>query len=437
MHLSKRARFIHRQQISLPAWSANRFAWPEPRRLPTEVKLSGVAPAVGTSLQFVFGTDDTSAFTSMISACSTKGCLAQLGSKAYMLTDSLIFPTDIPVEMVGAGPGVPNTANNYLGVPIKNTNAGTRLVFATQALTQAALVYSGGTTSTSATVNDKLADLALIAGAGINRDGGGSDGIDLINWQGFDLSNVYVFNFLGNGMDVGVTASSISTYGTKIKLDQLYSSFNNGYGLELTSGSAPNLETVEVDSSQIEANGLPGLGLLAGGIIQGFTLQNSVVQWNNINSPGAEMYIPGNVSACEVRGNYFEVDGDMGSQSTAWVSSLSASYDGCNYGLNILFPAATLVGGSVGSAAGDLSPIRHLTQASGNSYAGSCTMTSATTCSFTINKAYASTPLCFVTAQGTSTSVPASCSVSGTAVTVTAASSNSLTWAAALIGAIN
>jgi hypothetical protein len=60
---------------------------------------------------------------------------------------------------------------------------------------------------------------------------------------------------------------------------------------------------------------------------------------------------------------------------------------------------------------------------------GKCTMSSGTSCTFSIGASFASTPNCQVTVQGT-TAIAGACSVSGTTVTITAASSNSATWAA-------
>jgi hypothetical protein len=63
---------------------------------------------------------------------------------------------------------------------------------------------------------------------------------------------------------------------------------------------------------------------------------------------------------------------------------------------------------------------------------GTCVMPSATTCTFQI-VAFNSTPICHAQAQG-ATPITSACSVSGTTVTITAASSNSQTWGAVLYG---
>jgi len=75
----------------------------------------------------------------------------------------------------------------------------------------------------------------------------------------------------------------------------------------------------------------------------------------------------------------------------------------------------------------------HLDQSKANNFAGFCVMSNSTSCTIPLNAAYNSAPLCIATAQG-STPIAASCGVGGTTVTITAASINSNTWAAVIIG---
>lgn len=77
----------------------------------------------------------------------------------------------------------------------------------------------------------------------------------------------------------------------------------------------------------------------------------------------------------------------------------------------------------------------HMTQPVTASYAGSCSMSAATTCTITMTVAYTSAPLCFPTpTTSPATAVAGSCALSGTTLTITAGASNSLTWNALLIG---
>lgn len=87
---------------------------------------------------------------------------------------------------------------------------------------------------------------------------------------------------------------------------------------------------------------------------------------------------------------------------------------------------------------GNIQAAAHLNQSAANRFAGSCTMSAGTTCTFTIGAAFTGTPLCFatpdVTATLSATAIEVQCGVSGTTVTVTAGASNSRKWDAELIG---
>lgn len=77
--------------------------------------------------------------------------------------------------------------------------------------------------------------------------------------------------------------------------------------------------------------------------------------------------------------------------------------------------------------------VAHLNQGATGNFAGTCTMSAGTSCTITLTTSYTSTPGCVVTVQG-NTAIAGACSISGTTVTVTAASSNSKAWAAMLFG---
>lgn len=74
----------------------------------------------------------------------------------------------------------------------------------------------------------------------------------------------------------------------------------------------------------------------------------------------------------------------------------------------------------------------YITQGAANNWAGTCAMSAGTSCTFTIGHTF-TTPICNATVQST-TVIAGGCTVSGTTVTVTAASSNSSTWAAFVTG---
>jgi hypothetical protein len=81
--------------------------------------------------------------------------------------------------------------------------------------------------------------------------------------------------------------------------------------------------------------------------------------------------------------------------------------------------------------------IAQLNQPSAHSFAGTCSMVTATTCNFTLASP-PTTYLCFAAIDHASappaTAISATCSVSSNTVTITAGASNSLTWDALFIG---
>lgn len=88
-------------------------------------------------------------------------------------------------------------------------------------------------------------------------------------------------------------------------------------------------------------------------------------------------------------------------------------------------------------AGGNIASFGHIDQGQTKDFAGTCTMVAGTTCTFTLNATYNSTPICTVTEQGTSaTVIAAACSVvaSTGVATITAATLNSATWGAFVVG---
>jgi hypothetical protein len=75
----------------------------------------------------------------------------------------------------------------------------------------------------------------------------------------------------------------------------------------------------------------------------------------------------------------------------------------------------------------------HLNQTATGNLAGTCSMHEGSSCTFTLNASFASTPICIVTIQST-TAISGGCTVSERKVTITAAETNSATWGAVLIG---
>lgn len=109
---------------------------------------------------------------------------------------------------------------------------------------------------------------------------------------------------------------------------------------------------------------------------------------------------------------------NTGETGTGWMESLTSSLKEFNVASK--FDSTVAVTG-------------HLNQNTTGNWAGTCTMSTSTICTINLAAAYANTPGCIVTVQS-ATVIAGGCIVSGTTVTVSAASSNSLTWAAFIFG---
>ena len=296
----------------------------------TSVNVGYPAQTTPASIWFVYGTDDTAAFNAMLTSapCSTVGCRIQFQPHEYMLTSAFTLPPDRTIQFLGSGFGLSNTENSYLnGNTAPNANIGTRLNWATTSLGKAAMTIGGTAHVTSTAAFDMLSDLTLYGGAGRGRDGGGGNGIDILNWQGVMLNRVAVTNFSGSGVHIDVvTSSSYQDYLEQIVLEGLYALWNGQAGVQIGSTNifANNIETVSLRDGVLENNGGPGLDL-AGKAIQGLTVSNTVIQWNNVNGANPEIRInyatgPNAPTGCSIQSNYVEVDSNGGSHSSSWVT---------------------------------------------------------------------------------------------------------------------
>jgi hypothetical protein len=154
----------------------------------------------------------------------------------------------------------------------------------------------------------------------------------------------------------------------------------------------------------------------AGNPVEYFNVSGFDPLWFAAASPGLMTLHPNTVLG-------WSTSGTVGNSPSACFSGVSTSVIGvgnCSVGDT----SATIEAGNVVTKA--------FTQQSASNTGGSCTMSSATSCTLSIAHTY-TTPICMATAQGT-TPIYGVCSVSGTTVTVTAASSNSATWGIFVFG---
>ena len=389
--------------------------------------LTSLAASPGSGFQFAYGSDDTTAFQNMLTACAPIGCRAILGAKQYAISQMLTIPAQVPTIIEGAGSGQVNTENNYLnGSAFTNSNGGTRLVILTQGETTTA-IYATGLPGFAAsdTATDVIQNVAILGGAGKTRDGGGGDCIRIINWQNFKVQGVSCANFVGRG----AYTDGINGYIEAIVFDHFFSYWNNGVGIQIGSASSANfLETVGIYNSVFENNGSNGVYIGSGGGYEGLTLINNVIQWNNINVAGNEIQIDHNISGCEIRGNYLEVDTVGGSKSTGpW----NVADHGCNFGQNFIIGSIygnTFHVDTVGTVhISGLAPTAGAGTLTGNNNGGQVTgLSAATTLTITFaNGGWSSWDACH-----------ASTSVSGNTASITTSSlaAMTITFSSALTG---
>jgi hypothetical protein len=97
------------------------------------------------------------------------------------------------------------------------------------------------------------------------------------------------------------------------------------------------------------------------------------------------------------------------------------------------FLAASTTGGALNITAAGGVGLPAVNQPAASTWAGSCSMATATSCTVTLGYTF-TTPLCTAILQGTGTVIAGECNVSGSTATITAASSNSGTWAVMVFG---
>lgn len=142
-----------------------------------------------------------------------------------------------------------------------------------------------------------------------------------------------------------------------------------------------------------------------------------------LNSSGS-MSLPGTITSGSNGGTGGSLTLNGSSSGSATVTASSAG----NLQLN---NTSTFV-----DTNGSLTIGRHLNQNAANTFAGSCTMSGVSTCTFSITASFTNPPLTFVSqdASATVAQIAAKCSVSSTTVTITAAAINSSKWDCLIVG---
>ena len=296
--------------------------------------------------EFRYATNDSSAIRAYINGLSG-GANINLPCVNYGLNATIILPANIAFHVSGSSAGVANTQNNLQNTGAKQSLAsGTGLWFLTKSMSGPGLLISGNTSYSSSNATTVVEHLSLYGGAGQNWDGAGSNGINVINWQGLILNDIYVMNFAGDGVYIDSAGTAGQDYIEHVTLKNVFSSWNGAHGIHVGSGTAvPNISTVSIDTCTIETNGKSAIYLNGyNSNLQAPSIINSVLAWNNVlgvsNPEGnvTEIWISGAPTAGVIKGNYFEVNTSNGLGHSTAIFDNSMLWAGTIYFGELLLP---------------------------------------------------------------------------------------------------
>lgn len=400
----------------------------------TAVVATAASTSVSGTSAFVYGTDDTSAVQAAINAAKTSqaGAIVFFPPGTYMISQITEYQG---VNLIGAG-----VADNYGGAGAGGTN------IQQKPGTDSDVITDGGTGSyfpSTEIANFYLrAALGTTVSCGINFASHAPnyatiihhivlanfalDGIKLSS--GFDSCHIYDVQSGGNGVGAG-----------------------GGYGVELIGGgSTPQslcgLDQIYGDNNQtalIHLYKASGMGNNQGyhlsDIVGETTIagrQNDLIVTDTLN--GTPVVVEGavaeNTSGTEADAVIKNVNNSVRlswSGLNAFTDANHGTGNGFSYMVNDAYSSITFpLNGNY--ASGTNFGLANVNQPAAKTFAGTCAMSSGTTCTFTATATFNSTPICIASDQGGA--IAGTCALSGSTVTITAASSNSSTWGALLIG---
>ena len=271
---------------------------------------NGVATV--SSKEFRYATNDTAAITSAIAALSNGGEVF-FPQGMYGVNATISMPTGVPINLVGAAA----QTTMFAGVAIGGGQQATSLLFLTQSLTKAGLSFVHALGGTVQGAYDTVSNLQLSAGAGqLNLDGGGADGIDIINWSHVTIDHCGVFGFLGTGIDIDAQTSGAQAtdYTVNDRVENSYISLNGQDGIRLgfAASATQYIETTQIENNEIEYNKNAGININAGNgpFVDGVAITGNTIQWDNRGgaNPGAEVSIGGSCEGCFITNNHLETN---------------------------------------------------------------------------------------------------------------------------------
>ncbi|MGO9506105.1 MAG: hypothetical protein ACLPXZ_01735, partial [Mycobacterium sp.] len=232
-----------------------------------------------SSAEVHYASNDTAAFQSAITALSgAAGGLITVQPGIYGLNAQLHIPTNAAIIIQGAGAA---WSNWYFAQAQNNPNRGSSLNLLTKLLTSPFILVGNGqsnTTTKTWQAHGAIRDVSIEGCAGPPSYNGSvgdcgassaADGLDVVGYGPFKLSESYIDNFAGKGFyyDSPPGGYPPITAPQQMVVDQSYIAWNGNAGIQL-GGNAPGsieLENVALRDSLIENNGLAGVQVDVGG----------------------------------------------------------------------------------------------------------------------------------------------------------------------------
>ena len=312
---------------------------------PSFLPQSGIS-AAGLSVpnvEYVYCTDNTTQWATTMPAALTAsggGSVVMPGVPDCVNGDingkgtaQIVWPNYVPINLMGQTAGTPyGTTYNIL-----NPNLGSALIDMSTIGTTPLMQLGSATYDAciSNFVHFSISNFALIGGAGLANDGGGNEGIQIVNQPWINFDNFRVYNFASNGIHL-ISAEDVGSVNPCPYLDGLdmqdsWSTFNNGDGVLVECVNAggtfkPSVQNLTFINDQMDGNQASGVEFKNCSAHSGKSnapIWSLVMHGNNMQRNWYTSYVGAgctqttcfqlysnnsSITGGEVSGNYFEDD---------------------------------------------------------------------------------------------------------------------------------
>jgi hypothetical protein len=313
--------------------------------------------------QFAYGTPDDAAIDAGTAAlAAAQGGQEVFPPGVYIRTTSMVVPINEPISVIGSGnslPGIHQTCC-YAGSMNKN---GSVILWLTKGLSGGGIIFSGingqanGVNGSFVGVN-RLSDIGIWAGTGFEHDGGGNNGISIMNWQGLSVERVSVKGWASDGIEIW---NGTTGYIAKDEVSDSFVQDSGKYGIEVGptgSGGVPQDVGLHRDWIWFSQKD----GIIADTEVHDLTIdQDTVSQYNDQSQTAGlcEITFTASCKGCLVDGTYTEGshvgggnnDGSLatGLCALATGAQVSPNFIGNYISVNLKYDATLGVAGVYGS----------------------------------------------------------------------------------------